>query len=118
MSKHILICDDDVDIIEIVTLLLVREGHRISAVQDCESIWKAIDNQKPDLIFMDLWMPKMGGEATTRLLKKNDKTRHIPVILLSASKGISDAAQRAGADGFLSKPFEITELINVANGIK
>jgi CheY-like chemotaxis protein len=105
MRKHVLVCDDDIDIIEIVTLLLEKEGHQVSAVRDCESIWEVIEAKTPDLIFMDLWMQKMGGEATTRLLKKNQDTRKIPVILLSASKGIEEAAQRAGADGFLAKPF-------------
>lgn len=118
MRKHVLVCDDDADIIEIVTLLLEREGHQVSAVQNCESIWEVIDAKTPDLIFMDLWMQKMGGEATTRLLKKNQDTRKIPVILLSASKGIEEAARRAGADGFLAKPFEIKELVNVVNSIK
>ena len=118
MRKHVLVCDDDADIIELITILLKKEGHEVSGVQDCESIWKVIEAKMPDLIFMDLWMQKMGGEATTRLLKKNQETRKIPVIILSASKGIEDAAQRAGADGYLAKPFEIKELVSVVNSIK
>lgn len=118
MGKHILVCDDDADIINIVTLLLEREGHEVSSVRDCESIWEVIEAKTPDLIFMDLWIQKMGGEATTRLLKKNPETQKIPVILLSASKGISEAAERAGAEGYLAKPFEIKELVGVVNSLK
>lgn len=118
MSKHVLVCDDDADIIELIVLLLEREGHQVSAIRDCESVWKEIEANAPDLILMDLWMQKMGGEATTRLLKKNQKTRKIPVILLSASREIEEAAQRTGADGYLAKPFEITELIEVVNNTK
>ena len=118
MGKHVLICDDDADIIEIVTLLLEREGHQVSSVRDCESIWAVLEANLPDLIFMDLWIQKMGGEATTRLLKKKPETQKIPVILLSASKGISEAAERAGADGYLAKPFEAEELTALVNSTK
>ena len=118
MGKHVLVCDDDADTIELVVGLLETEGHQVSAVRNCESIWKVIEANTPDLIFMDLWMQKMGGEATTRLLKKNHKTRKIPVILLSASKDIEKAAQRTGADGYLAKPFKIKELLEVVDSIK
>jgi two-component system nitrogen regulation response regulator NtrX len=73
MRKHVLVCDDDIDIIEIVTLLLEKEGHQVSAVRDCESIWEVIEAKTPDLIFMDLWMQKMGGGGYHPLAQKKSR---------------------------------------------
>lgn len=110
MRKNILICDDDPDIVELITLLFEKEGHKVKVVNNCESVWKTFDEQRPDLILMDLWVPEMGGEEATKKLKTEEETKDIKVILLSASTDIAEAAERSGADGYLSKPFNIKEL--------
>lgn len=110
MRKNILICDDDPDILEIASLLLVQEGHKINIVQSSEGIWDEIASNRPDLILMDLWMPKMGGEEATKRLKSEEDTKDIRVIIVSASPDIAEIASRSGADGYLSKPFNINDL--------
>lgn len=110
MKKNILICDDDPDIVELITLLFEKEGHKVKVVNNCESVWETFDEAYPDLILMDLWVPEMGGEAATYKLKTDKETKDIKVVLLSASTDIAEAAERSGADGYLSKPFNIKEL--------
>ena len=113
MKKNILICDDDPDIVELITLLFEKEGHNVKVVNVCEDVWKTFDEQRPDLILMDLWVPEMGGETATKKLKTDKETKDIKVILLSASTDIAEAAERSGANGYLSKPFNIKELKNL-----
>ncbi len=113
MKKNILICDDDPDIVELITLLFEKEGHEVRVVNNCESVWETFTDKYPDLILMDLWVPEMGGEAATSKLKTDEETKDIKVILLSASTDIAEAAERSGADGYLSKPFNIRELKNL-----
>lgn len=110
MSKSILICEDDKDIVDMTTLYLKKNGHNVRAINNCEAIWECIEVEKPDIILMDLSIPKMGGAEATRRLKGFVDTRDIKVILLSAYPGIPMTAQEIGADGYLEKPFNIKDL--------
>ena len=110
MSKTVLICEDDKDIVDMTTLYLKKNGHKVQAINNCEAIWEAIEIEKPDLILMDLSIPKMGGAEATKLLKESDRTRDIQVYLMSAYPGISMIARYIGADGHLAKPFNIKDL--------
>ncbi len=110
MSKTILICEDDKDIVDMTTLYLKRNGHSVRSVSNCEAIWDSIEEEKPDLILMDLSIPKMGGAEATQLLKGSEATSDIKVYLISAFPGIPVIAKHIGADGYLSKPFDINDL--------
>ena len=65
---------------------------------------------KPDLILMDNWIPSSGGEVAVKLIKAEPDLKHIPVIYISANNDVKSLADQAGADGYLSKPFDIEEL--------
>ncbi len=65
------------------------------------------------MILMDLRIPKIGGEQATRLVKDKSTTKHIPVILFSAHKELEQACDRAKADGFLKKPFDVSDLLDI-----
>ena len=114
MGKSILICDDDVDILE-VTKIILQQKFNIETLTHCNDIFQNFDRFRPDLILMDLWIPDMGGEAVTRLLKSSDKTKDIPVIIFSANNDIEKVAINAGADGYLRKPFDIKTLNTTIN---
>ncbi|MDQ3191940.1 MAG: response regulator [Bacteroidota bacterium] len=109
MKKCILICDDDIDILE-VTKIVLQKNFKVETLTHCNDIFQNYEKFSPDLILMDLWIPDMGGEAVTRLLKSSDKTKKIPVIIFSANNDIEKVAFNAGADGFLRKPFDIKTL--------
>ena len=114
MGKKILICDDDVDILE-VTKIILQQKFNIETLTHCNDIFQNFDRFRPDLILMDLWIPDMGGEAVTRLLKSSDKTKDIPVVIFSANNDIEKVAINAGADGYLRKPFDISTLNTTIN---
>jgi DNA-binding response OmpR family regulator len=111
-KKRILICDDDADILDVCRVILGKKNYEVITSTDCESIFPRLKDINPDLVLMDLWIPIMGGEACTKLLKKNDITRNVPVVLFSANNEIEQISKRVNADGFLRKPFDIRELVN------
>lgn len=115
MKKKVLLCDNDPDIIEIVSLILSGKGFQVFICTNCEDVKDKIDTHHPDLIIMDLWIPEMGGEKATVMLKKDPTYANIPVIILSANNEIESISKRSGADGFVAKPFEIKDLINKIN---
>ncbi|HET6242979.1 MAG: response regulator [Bacteroidetes bacterium] len=114
MKKCILICDDDIDILE-VTKIVLQKSFKVETLTHCNDIFKNYEKYKPDLILMDLWIPDMGGEAITRLLKSSSKTKKTPVIIFSANNDIEKVSFNAGADGFLRKPFDIKTLNQAIN---
>ncbi|MNW07478.1 Polar-differentiation response regulator DivK [compost metagenome] len=69
----------------------------------------------PDIIFMDNWLPDVGGIDATRELKGHPTLKNIPVIYFTANNDVKSLAEQAGADGYLSKPFDIQELENIIN---
>jgi DNA-binding response OmpR family regulator len=109
MKRKILICDDDLDILEVTKIILQKE-YEVQTMPHCNDIFKHVGDFNPDLILMDLWIPDMGGEAVTRLLKSSESTKKVPVVIFSANNDIEKVASDAGADGYLRKPFDISTL--------
>jgi len=108
--KKIIIFDDDEDILAICTFILESEGWEVTTFTDCNDPVEKITGNEPDVIMMDNWIPDTGGVIATQLLKNDPALRHIPVIYFSANCDLAKLAQNAGADTWLSKPFDIAEL--------
>ncbi len=113
--KKILVCDDDPDILELVALMLRSNGYYTVCELNSPDIYKKIDEENPDAIVLDLWMPILSGEKIIKVLKRDQKTKHIPIIVISASNDGKEIAERAGADDFIGKPFDIDTLLRVVN---
>ncbi|MEO8111710.1 MAG: response regulator [Ginsengibacter sp.] len=114
MKKCILIFDDDPEILMVSKIILEKQNYRVMTRVCCDDVIKDIAEVNPDMILMDLRIPKIGGEKATKLVKNKRTTRHIPVIIFSANPEIQQACERAKADGFLKKPFEVSDLISIA----
>lgn len=113
MKKCILIFDDDLQILTVCKIILERHDYQVEIRPFCDDVIKDINDVKPDIILMDLWIPLVGGEAAITLMKNNSETSQIPVILFSANAGIEIITTRVGANGFLKKPFDIKELLDI-----
>ncbi|WP_118951757.1 response regulator [Taibaiella helva] len=107
--KQIMVADDDSSILEVVGSMLEFAGYRV--IHSPTAAMALTPQQLPDLFLLDVWIAGTDGREVCRQLKKQEYTRDIPVILFSASRGIEDSARRAGADDFLSKPFQMTDLL-------
>ena len=110
MNKKVLILDDDIDILQICTIVLKKKGFDVQTLNNSHQVVNQVRNYQPDVILMDNWIPGPGGIEATRLLKQDPVTQSIPVIFFSANSNVTQLAREAHADYFLQKPFDITEL--------
>jgi DNA-binding response OmpR family regulator len=108
----VLVADDDEDIRMLVAFRLERSGYRVLAARDGEEALRLALEHRPQLAVLDLMMPKIDGYELTRKLRELEKTRRIPIILLTARAQESDVARgfEAGADDYIRKPFSPQEL--------
>ena len=111
MPKKVLIADDDPGIVDAIEMLLEFEGYAVTSTVDGATVLN-LKNDLPDLLLLDIWMSGEDGRDICKKLKEDDTKKHIPVIMISASKDIRESAMAAGADDFLAKPFEINELLS------
>jgi two-component system cell cycle response regulator DivK len=113
MGKTILIVEDEPKNLKLLRDLLQRFGYEILEALDGEQGVKLAGERMPDLILMDIMMPKMDGLEATRIIKANTKTKHIPIIALTsyAMKGDREKTIEAGCDGYLAKPIDIKEVL-------
>ncbi|MDQ3099547.1 MAG: response regulator [bacterium] len=112
-GKHVLICEDDSGILDVVSIVLESKGYFVTAMAESTNIISIIKDTCPDIILLDLWIAGKQGDEITRELKSSADTKDIPIIIFSANKDTAMIAQRAGADAFLAKPFEILDLENM-----
>jgi two-component system cell cycle response regulator DivK len=110
MPGRVMIFDDDVDLLEVCSIVLRTKNFNVLGFNKCSDIVQEVSSFSPNVILMDNWIPDVGGVKATQLLKKDPGLKSIPVIFFSANDRVEDLAAEAGADFFLQKPFEIDEL--------
>lgn len=108
----VLVADDDPDILALVTFRLERAGYAVVGANDGEQALQLALEQPPDLVVLDVMMPKLDGYEVTTRLRQNERTRRIPIILLTARVQEADIARgfEVGADDYVKKPFSPQEL--------
>lgn len=108
--EHILICDDEKDIVSALTIYLNAEGYTTYAAYNGIQALEILDKQSVDLVLLDIMMPKMDGIETLSIIRR---THNLPVILLTAKSEDADKilGLNVGADDYITKPFNPTELI-------
>ena len=104
--KRILVVEDDPLIIDLIAILLEREGHEVVRAATAEQGLELAERRPPDLVLMDIALPGIDGLAATRILKSGAATSTVPVVALTAQamRADAEAAVRAGCDGFIAKP--------------
>ena len=108
--QRILIVEDNKAIIRAMTFLLQREGYETGSCED-ESLYAMVTEWKPDLILMDLKMPRLDGAIAAKRLKSAADTRAIPLIVVTANNVTPEAFRRIGADELIYKPFHVNRLL-------
>ena len=120
MSKgRILVVDDEIYIVHILDFSLGMEGYEVLTALDGEQALERLKTDKPDLIVLDIMMPKVDGYEVCRTIKSNPETQHIPVILLSAKGRNVDQKMGfdVGADDYITKPFSPRKLVERINAL-
>ncbi|MDQ4057966.1 MAG: response regulator [Actinomycetota bacterium] len=114
-QQRILICDDDPVILRLLQVNLELEGYEVLLAHDGEEAFKQASDQVPDLVILDIMMPRMDGYQAVEALKGNHATAGIPVVFLSAKAQQSDIDRGLdhGVSDYLTKPFDPGELLEV-----
>ena len=111
-SPKILVVEDNQDNREMVVKVLKFNGYQVVEAVDGEEAVEKAKAEHPDLILLDIFLPKMDGYEATRRLKGDTSLRNIPIIALTAHamKGSMEEALAAGCDGYIPKPIDVREL--------
>ncbi|MFN2389453.1 MAG: response regulator transcription factor [Actinomycetota bacterium] len=114
-SKRILVCDDDPSILTFVEVNLELEGYEVYSASGGEEAVRIATSERPDLVILDVMMPRMDGYEACERLKQDDSTKDIPVIFLSARAQQADIerGQACGVSDYITKPFDPMELLEV-----
>jgi CheY-like chemotaxis protein len=103
--------NDEADLVELCAMVLEDQGYETVLATDGPLALELARKYQPDLILLDWVIPRMAGDEVFRVLRADPKTRHIPVMMMSASHKARDAAEALGVDNFLPKPFEAEDLV-------
>ncbi len=111
----ILVADDELDIVETIRCILEAKGHDVLEANDGMAALEQAKNGKPDIIFLDVMMPGLDGYKVCRMLKYDSEYRDIPIVMLTARASSQDReiGKEAGADMYMTKPFDIEEVLDL-----
>lgn len=112
-KKHILVCDDDPEILDVITQTLqLNPQYKIISFGTGMEVLNYLKKKKslPDLLILDLWLPDIDSDEIIPIIRKDEDTKHIPIILISAIVNVEIVAKGLGAESHISKPFLIEEL--------
>ncbi|MCR9177967.1 MAG: response regulator [Alphaproteobacteria bacterium] len=113
MSAHVLIVEDEPNIVESLTFILKREGCLVTAVFDGEAVLETLLVEKPNVVILDVMLPKLNGFEVLKRIKADPALKAIPVMVLTAKGQDKDrkTAEDLGADAFVTKPFANRDLV-------
>ncbi len=117
MAKKILVIDDELELVKAITIRFKASGYEVTSAFDGQEGVDKAEEIKPDLILLDIVMPKMDGYQVCKKLKGNPETKDIPIIIFTAS-GQQDLEKRCmavGGKAVIMKPFEAPELLALVN---
>lgn len=114
-KQRILIVDDEKDIVESIKFRLEFEGFECLVAYEGEEALVKAKSENPNLILLDIMLPKMNGYKVCRLLKFDESYKHIPIIMLTAKTQETDRlmGKETGADEYVCKPFVMDELVKM-----
>ena len=113
MPVNVLVVEDEPAIQELIAVNLEHAGHRVTRAKDAEAALGLVKSMLPDLLLIDWMLPGMSGASLAKLLRQDERTRQIPIIMLTARSAEQDkiAGLEAGADDYVTKPFSPKELV-------
>ncbi len=110
---RLLLVDDEPDLVQMVSVRLKAAGYEVSTAYDGQEALDKVKQARPDLMILDLMLPKLDGYKVCRLLKFDERTKSIPILIFTARAQVEDVtlATECGADAYLTKPFEAKALL-------
>ncbi|MBK7512656.1 MAG: response regulator [Chloracidobacterium sp.] len=106
-GKTILVVDDSPTVRKLISSKLEKSGHNVVCAEDGVDAMTVLESTVPDLVLLDIAMPRMDGYAVCKLIRSNDATKEVPVVMISGKDGFFDKVRgrMAGTTGYITKPF-------------
>ena len=117
MDAHILFADDDPDIRELAQLLLQAAGYRVTTAETTHEVLQLVAIERFDVLVLDYWMPEITGIELCRRIRTFDPITPILICSGAVTQADKDAAARAGAEGYIVKPFNSNDLIRALRSL-
>ena len=116
--KKILVVDDEADLVKTIQFSLEAEGYKVLVSYNGEDALNQARKEAPDLILLDIMLPKLDGYKVCRLLKFDEQYKNIPILMLTAKTQEKDKllGKETGADEYVTKPFDMDELMKKVKG--
>ena len=110
---RILLVDDEPDLVQMVSVRLTAAGYEVSTAYNGQEALDKVRQSRPDMMILDLMLPKLDGYKVCRLLKFDERTKSLPILIFTARAQVEDVtlATECGADAYLTKPFEAKVLL-------
>jgi len=111
-KKKILVVDDEVDLVKTIQVYLELGGYKVLTSYNGDDALNQARKENPDLILLDIMLPKLDGYKVCRLLKFDEKYKHIPILMMTAKTQEKDKliGKETGANEYITKPFDMEEL--------
>ena len=110
-GKRVLIVDDDEDMQALLQAVLEKQEYEVVTAEDGLAALEELENSTPDLILLDLMMPRMDGYAFTEELRQRGLQSSIPIIVISADVNAKQNTEQLGANSYIAKPFDVRDLL-------
>ncbi len=117
MSYRILVVDDEPTLLRLMEFILAKQGHTMLVATNGEDALATIRSERPDLVLLDIMMPRIDGYEVARTVRADAELRSTPIIMLSAKAQDTDIARGidVGVDEYITKPFAPEQLVHVVN---
>ena len=118
MPHRILVVDDEPALLRLMEFVLAKQGHTMLTATNGEDALNMVRSQRPDLVVLDIMMPKLDGYQVAEAIRADDDLKHTPIIMLSAKAQEEDIERgvAAGVDRYVTKPFSPDELSTIVSG--
>ena len=119
VKNRILIVEDEESLLKLESILLSSKGYRVTGVMDGMAALEEVRRSLPDLVILDIMLPKMDGFEVCRQIRAWPETAHIPVVMLTAKKNKQDmvAGLQAGCDAYITKPFKSAKVLETIQNL-
>ena len=117
---HVLVVDDYAENVELLKELLTASGYEVTTAYDGDEALKKVDRRKPDLILLDIMMPKMDGYQVCEALRNKEETKEIPIIFVTAKTEVKDwthAIFNVGVNSYITKPINPKKLLDKVKSV-
>ncbi len=116
-TKKVLVIDDDYDIVEPLSMLLSDSGYEVRTITKGYEVYEKIEKFKPDVILLDVLMSGSDGRTICKTIKEHKDMKTIQIIMMSAYPNAKKESTQVGADAFIAKPFETSNLLTLIQKI-